>query len=308
MPFLKPTGIDRPEARLRCTWLSVVRAPIAAQATVSAKNCGEIGSRNSQPVGRPSAIDVQQQPARQAQPVVDGVAAVEVRVVDQPAPADGGARLLEVHAHDDAQIGGQRGLERGQQRWRTRAPRRYRAPSTAQRSQSGGRRGHPEYRPAARASGSQTPRPRVGAADLPSGLPAAAADGSLRSADRASVERVALHWSHSLRPCASIIAFLVVPPARQRRREQPQRTSTHRFVAPSIGAHVTLLRASAIVNRRRGSGSGERGAGIRDRDRDQGRWFQTGPYGWYRRAAVGALLAAPFRLLERCVLAFKIGV
>src|SRR5215211_7434165 len=56
VPFLKPTGIESPEARLRWTWLSVVRAPIALQLTASAKNCGEIGSRNSQPAGSPSAI------------------------------------------------------------------------------------------------------------------------------------------------------------------------------------------------------------------------------------------------------------
>ena len=29
VPFLKPTGQDRPEASSRCTWLSVVRAPMA---------------------------------------------------------------------------------------------------------------------------------------------------------------------------------------------------------------------------------------------------------------------------------------
>jgi len=29
VPFLKPTGIDRPEASSRWIWLSVVRAPMA---------------------------------------------------------------------------------------------------------------------------------------------------------------------------------------------------------------------------------------------------------------------------------------
>ena len=53
--FLKPTGIDRPEPSWRWTWLSVVRAPIAPQATVSEMYCGVIGSRNSQPIGSPSA-------------------------------------------------------------------------------------------------------------------------------------------------------------------------------------------------------------------------------------------------------------
>ncbi len=52
VPFLKPTGIDRPDASWRCTWLSVVRAPIAPQVTVSAMYCGVIGSSHSQPTDR----------------------------------------------------------------------------------------------------------------------------------------------------------------------------------------------------------------------------------------------------------------
>ena len=53
VPFLKPTGIERPEASWRWIWLSVVRAPIAPQATTSEMYCGVIGSRNSQPIGSP---------------------------------------------------------------------------------------------------------------------------------------------------------------------------------------------------------------------------------------------------------------
>src|SRR2546425_11027607 len=41
VPFLKPTGADRPDASSRCTWLSVVRAPIAPQDTRSPMYCGE---------------------------------------------------------------------------------------------------------------------------------------------------------------------------------------------------------------------------------------------------------------------------
>ena len=37
VPFLKPTGHDRPEASWRCDWLSVVRAPIAPHAIRSAR-------------------------------------------------------------------------------------------------------------------------------------------------------------------------------------------------------------------------------------------------------------------------------
>ncbi len=54
VPFLKPTGIDRPEPSWRWIWLSVVRAPIAPQATVSEMYCGVIGSSHSTPTGRPS--------------------------------------------------------------------------------------------------------------------------------------------------------------------------------------------------------------------------------------------------------------
>ena len=61
VPFLNPTGMDRPEASWRWTWLSVVRAPIAPQVTVSAMYCGVIGSSHSQPTGRPIATMSQQQ-------------------------------------------------------------------------------------------------------------------------------------------------------------------------------------------------------------------------------------------------------
>src|SRR6202012_1898098 len=53
VPFLNPTGHDSPEASCRCTWLSVVRAPIAPQLTSEATYCGEIMSRNSVPAGIP---------------------------------------------------------------------------------------------------------------------------------------------------------------------------------------------------------------------------------------------------------------
>src|SRR5690606_1222272 len=48
-------------------------------------------------------VDVAQQAAGDAQALVDAEAAVQVRVVDQALPADGGARFLEVHAHHDLQ-------------------------------------------------------------------------------------------------------------------------------------------------------------------------------------------------------------
>ena len=105
VPFLKPTGQERPDASSRWTWLSVVRAPIAPQDTRSAMYCGVIMSRYSQPAGRPSSFDVEEQLAREPEPAVDVEVAVERRIVDEPLPADGRARLLEVDAHHHLELG-----------------------------------------------------------------------------------------------------------------------------------------------------------------------------------------------------------
>ena len=48
--------------------------------------------------------EIEQQIARHAQAVVDVVGLVEMRIVDEALPADGGARLFEVDAHDDEEI------------------------------------------------------------------------------------------------------------------------------------------------------------------------------------------------------------
>ncbi len=53
---------------------------------------------------QPQGVHVDQQPPRQAQPVVDHEAAVQARVVDQAFPADRGARLLEVDPHDHLEL------------------------------------------------------------------------------------------------------------------------------------------------------------------------------------------------------------
>ena len=60
--------------------------------------------------------EVEEQMAREAQAVVDLVGAVEMRIVDEALPADGGAGLLKVDAHDDVEVGGELGdggLEQG---------------------------------------------------------------------------------------------------------------------------------------------------------------------------------------------------
>ena len=49
-------------------------------------------------------VEVQQQFAAEAEAVVDGERAVQVRVVEQAFPADGGARFFKVHTHDEAKL------------------------------------------------------------------------------------------------------------------------------------------------------------------------------------------------------------
>ena len=88
MLFLKPTGIDSPDASSRCTWLSVVRAPIATHDVRSAMCCGICVSRNSDAGRQPEVVDVEQQLAREAEPLVDVIALVEIGIVDEPLPAD----------------------------------------------------------------------------------------------------------------------------------------------------------------------------------------------------------------------------
>ncbi len=53
MPFLKPSGVDKPLAISRWVCDSVVRAPIAVQVIRSDRYCGVIGSSASVAVGRP---------------------------------------------------------------------------------------------------------------------------------------------------------------------------------------------------------------------------------------------------------------
>lgn len=73
--------------------------------------------RNVQHLGRdrqPERVDVAEQPARGTQPLLDPVAAIEPRAVDQPFPADRRAGLLEVDAHDYEQRIAHRAGEPGQ--------------------------------------------------------------------------------------------------------------------------------------------------------------------------------------------------
>ena len=76
--ILEADGRRQPEASSRCTWLSVVRAPMAPQLIRSPMYCGLITSRNSLAAGHAQAVDVDQQLARDAQALVDAVAAIQV--------------------------------------------------------------------------------------------------------------------------------------------------------------------------------------------------------------------------------------
>ena len=101
---------------------SVVRAPIAPQATQSAMNCGEIVSRNSTAAGTPCSLTSQSswRPTRrpllmEKEPFRSGSLInpcteatlhhrLSGRLGQSDLPADVGARLLEVNAHDDDKV------------------------------------------------------------------------------------------------------------------------------------------------------------------------------------------------------------
>src|SRR4029453_2609045 len=59
------------------------------------------------PCGQPQLREVDEESARPAQPFVDGEAPVEPWIVDEALPAHRGPRLLEVHAHHDAEVAGE---------------------------------------------------------------------------------------------------------------------------------------------------------------------------------------------------------
>src|SRR5439155_15844444 len=103
--FLNPTGIDKPLAISRWVCDSVVRAPIAAQLTRSAMYWGTMGSRNSVADGRPIPV-ICRSNCRFLQTHLDVVGAVEMRVVNQPLPANGRPRFLEIDAHDNFKLVG----------------------------------------------------------------------------------------------------------------------------------------------------------------------------------------------------------
>ena len=70
VPFLKPIGIDRPEAISRWVWLSVVRAPMAVQLIRSAMYWGTTGSSSSVAAGSPISATCTSSPRARRRPVL----------------------------------------------------------------------------------------------------------------------------------------------------------------------------------------------------------------------------------------------
>ena len=68
------------------------------------------------PRGQIELVDLEQDAPCEAQPFVDAKAVVETGIVDEPFPADGRARFLEVDAHHDDEAVGELLLDRGQAR------------------------------------------------------------------------------------------------------------------------------------------------------------------------------------------------
>ncbi len=116
-------------------------------------------------------VDLEKNAPREAQAVVDPVAVVEVRVVDQPLPAHRRARLLEIDAHHDDEIRGELAPLPPKGASRSRSPRRSHGSSTARRRRAGDRRRRAvpdEWRAAHRTSSPQRlRRPETPAADAP---------------------------------------------------------------------------------------------------------------------------------------------
>ena len=101
--FLKPTGIDSPDASSRCTWLSAVRAPIATHEVRSAMCCGICVSRNSDPVGSPRSLTSSSSWRASRSPLLMWKLSSRSGSLIRPFQPTDGARLLEVGPHHDDQ-------------------------------------------------------------------------------------------------------------------------------------------------------------------------------------------------------------
>ena len=105
-------------------------------------------------------VDLEQDAPREAQAFVDAEAVVEARIVDEALPADGGARLLEIHAHHDDEAVGELAPSAPRAASRSRSPRRSRGSSRGRRPPAGGRRRR-AARDGSRGAPRRWPRPRA---------------------------------------------------------------------------------------------------------------------------------------------------
>ncbi len=78
--FLKPIGMDMPDASSRCTWLSVLRAPIAPQLIRSQIYCGVIRSSHSVAAGKPAPQHVGKHLASHEHALANIELAVKIRI------------------------------------------------------------------------------------------------------------------------------------------------------------------------------------------------------------------------------------
>ena len=225
--FLKPIGIERPEPSWRWIWLSVVRAPIAPQATASEMYCGVIGSRNSQPIGSPVSRIWSSSVARQPQAGVDVGGAVEVRVVDQALPADRGPRLLEVDPHHDQQVLAElaRRLRRAVRR--SRAPPRRRGRCMGRRRPSAGRRRRRARRRPRRGRGPRRARARSPSGSSPS-----------RLAGETSSTILSIRWSRTRSSAAFSVPIIIFPSPSFKASRLPKHAARVRHAAPDRSAYL----------------------------------------------------------------------
>ena len=154
MPFLKPTG-RRQSARhlpvgLRFGGAGADRRPGDELGEVLRHDRIErFGARRQPELGH-----VQKQLAREQDPLLDVERIVEIRIVDKPLPAHRGARLLEIHPHDQHQRGADLHRDSAFRRRHTRAPPPRRESSTGRPPRTAADRAAPGWRARPRASGS----------------------------------------------------------------------------------------------------------------------------------------------------------
>ena len=104
VPFLNPTGVDKPLAISRWVWDSDVRAPMAVQATRSPRYCGVMGSSASVAMGKPSSATLSRKARAFSIPSSMRKESSMYGIVDEPFPSRRGARLLEVDPHHQNKV------------------------------------------------------------------------------------------------------------------------------------------------------------------------------------------------------------